>query len=102
MSEKECGNNDIHPTWQWVAVTLVSICIMASGIFIGSWISDTKTEARLTKASIDTVKVAVDINGNRITALEANYANITSKLEENRETLRRLEVAMNAHLRERK
>jgi len=44
------------------------------------------------------MKLAIDINGNRITALESNYSNIVKLLEDNKKGLEKIESKVDAHM----
>jgi chromosome segregation ATPase len=80
-------NGSKYPTWKWMAITLSGILILLTGYIVGGGMSESKTELKLQA-------VRIEINGNRITALETNYNTILTSLTENRKLYDRLDEKM--------
>ena len=80
-------NGGKYPTWKWLAITLSGILILLIGYIVGGGMSESKTELKLQA-------VRIEINGNRITALETNYNTILTSLTENRKLYDRLDEKM--------
>jgi len=86
--------NGFYPTGKWV----VWLLLVLVGWFSNSWLNDVRVEATAVKSKMNIMQTNIDVNNNRLTALETNYSNILRLLDENKRTNERVESKLDAHM----